>query len=73
MIKRLQSGILFHNLSFCHRYVEGSSYLSRVYLARAISQSGSSVMEFMETKDEIYSISMFFYEGNSGHFEVYVG
>lgn len=73
MIQRLQSGMLFHNLSFCRRYAEGSSYLSRVYLAHTISQSGNSVLEFVETKAEIYSISMFFYEGNSAHFEVYVG
>lgn len=73
MIQRLQRGILFHNLSFCHRYVEGSSYLSWVYLAKMIRQSGNSVLEFMETKAEIYAIPMFFNEGNSAHFEVYVG
>lgn len=72
MIQRLQSGILFHNFLFATDTLKEALLLA-VYLARVISWSCNSVLEFMETKAEIYSISMFFYEGNSAHFEVYVG
>lgn len=71
-VQRLRSRGSFQSLSFCHGDNEGSSDQSRVYLAHTASRRGNSVLDFMETKDDLLH-SMFSYEGNSARFEVYVG